>query len=181
MRITRFGLGALCLLLSGTVNASPAPKTADEAIQLQMEAVGERWPERWQGRQHYLFDEQAPAVGATDVTRIRARPAGGASPVTCPITNGDLYEVRTSPSTLISVRSGRRTASRRYRPPRRTSTWASLGVIVTVWPALMPAPTGTQASPFPRVDPVPAETAQVPGRTAASRSARSSSAVRRRP
>ena len=65
MRITMFGLGALCLLLSGTVNAAPAPKTADEAVQLQMEAVGERWPERWQGRQHYLFDEQAPAAGAT--------------------------------------------------------------------------------------------------------------------
>ena len=65
MRITMFGLGALWLLLSGTVNATPAPKTADGAIQLQMEAVGDRWPERWQGRQHYLFDEQAPAVGAT--------------------------------------------------------------------------------------------------------------------
>jgi len=53
--------------------------------------------------------------------------------------------------------------------------------IVTVWPALMPAPTGTQASPFPGVDLVPAETDQIPGRTAASRSSRSSSAVRRRP
>jgi hypothetical protein len=66
MRMTMFGLGALCLLVSGTGHTAPAPNTADEAIQLQMEAVGDRWPERWQGRQHYLYDEAAPAVGATD-------------------------------------------------------------------------------------------------------------------
>lgn len=66
MRITMFGLGALCLLFTGAGHAAPAPKTADEAIQLQMEAVGDRWTERWQGRQHYLFDDEAPAIGSTD-------------------------------------------------------------------------------------------------------------------
>ena len=72
MWITLFGLGALCLLFGGAGYAAPAPRTADEAIELQMEAVGDRWAERWQGRQHYLFDDEAPAIGAATDGRAPA-------------------------------------------------------------------------------------------------------------
>jgi hypothetical protein len=61
-------IAALTLGLSMTVpgQAAPIPKSADEAMQLQMEAVGDRWPERWQGRQHYLFDEEVLPTASTD-------------------------------------------------------------------------------------------------------------------
>jgi hypothetical protein len=55
---------ALCIAcVVGPVHAgdSNAPKTADEAALMLKQAVGERWPDRWQGRQHYLFDESSPA------------------------------------------------------------------------------------------------------------------------
>jgi len=52
----------LCVLCVVMTHPSVAaePKTADEAARMQMEAVGDRWPDRWQGRQHYLYDEQNP-------------------------------------------------------------------------------------------------------------------------
>jgi hypothetical protein len=64
----RIAIGSLTLglLMIGPGQSAPVPKNADEAMQLQMEAVGDRWSERWQGRQHYLFDEQAPPAASTD-------------------------------------------------------------------------------------------------------------------
>jgi hypothetical protein len=63
MRASAIGGLALGLLMVGLGQAAPIPKNADEAEQLRMEAVGDRWPDRWRGRQHYLFDEEsAPAA-----------------------------------------------------------------------------------------------------------------------
>lgn len=66
MRMSAIGALTLGLLLTGPGQADPIPKNASEAMQLQMEAVGDRWPERWQGRQHYLFDEEALPTTSTD-------------------------------------------------------------------------------------------------------------------
>jgi DNA segregation ATPase FtsK/SpoIIIE-like protein len=66
MRMSAIGALTLGLLMTGPAQADPIPKNADEAVQLQMEAVGDRWPDRWQGRQHYLFDEEALPTASTD-------------------------------------------------------------------------------------------------------------------
>ena len=66
MRVSAIAALTLGLLMTGPGLAAPIPKSADEAMQLQMEAVGDRWPERWQGRQHYLFDEEALPTISTD-------------------------------------------------------------------------------------------------------------------
>jgi hypothetical protein len=62
MRAVISGLFAACVLIALPVHAAEqdAPKTADEAALLWKQAVGDRWPDRWQGRQHYLFDESNP-------------------------------------------------------------------------------------------------------------------------
>jgi hypothetical protein len=59
----------LCVVLTQP-SVAAEPKTADQAARMQMEALGDRWPDRWQGRQHYLYDEenlpQTTAAGAAD-------------------------------------------------------------------------------------------------------------------
>ena len=78
----------LCVLAAPSIAAEP--KTTDEAAQMQMEALGDRWPDRWQGRQHYLYDEenlpQTTASGANDARAcanepVRARRADGSMTV----------------------------------------------------------------------------------------------------
>jgi hypothetical protein len=66
MRRLVIGAVALGLLMIGPGQAAPVPKNADEAMQLQMEAVGDRWPDRWRGRQHYLFDQESLPTAHTD-------------------------------------------------------------------------------------------------------------------
>jgi hypothetical protein len=46
------------VLIASSVRAGE-PKAA-EAASMSQQAVGERWPDRWQGRRHYLFDETNP-------------------------------------------------------------------------------------------------------------------------
>jgi hypothetical protein len=66
MRVSVIAALTLGLLMTVPGQADPTPKNASAAMQLQMEAVGDRWPERWQGRQHYLFDEEALPTASTD-------------------------------------------------------------------------------------------------------------------
>jgi hypothetical protein len=47
-----------CLLLATqSYSATVAPANSDEAAMMRVEAIGDRSPEQWQGRQHYLYDE----------------------------------------------------------------------------------------------------------------------------
>ena len=65
----------LCVLCVALTHPSVAaePKTADEAARMQMEALGDRWPDRWQGRQHYLYDEKnLPQTAASHARDARA-------------------------------------------------------------------------------------------------------------
>jgi hypothetical protein len=48
----------LCVALANPTYAAAGPKNADEAAMMHREALGDRWPERWQGRQHYLYDDE---------------------------------------------------------------------------------------------------------------------------
>jgi hypothetical protein len=73
MRVIVLGCLAACALIASPIGAAEPedePKTADEAALMWMQAVGDRWPDRWQGRQHYLFDEDNPpettATGRTN-------------------------------------------------------------------------------------------------------------------
>ena len=77
MRAIALGLCATCVLIaSPQLAAEPKKlsKTADEAARMQ--AVGDRWADRWQGRQHYLYDEDSPpettASGARDAQACAA-------------------------------------------------------------------------------------------------------------
>ena len=67
MRAIGFGLFAACVLIALPSHAAErndmsedAPANAEEAATMHMQAVGDRWPDRWQGRQHYLFDKDDP-------------------------------------------------------------------------------------------------------------------------
>ena len=66
MRMSTIAALALGLLMIEPGQAAPIANNADEATQLQLEAVGDRWSERWQGRQHYLFDEKMQPTASTD-------------------------------------------------------------------------------------------------------------------
>jgi hypothetical protein len=63
MRTVVSSLFVVCVLLvmPGHAAEPEAPKTADEAAVMWKQAVGDRWPDRWQGRKHYLFDDSNPA------------------------------------------------------------------------------------------------------------------------
>jgi hypothetical protein len=63
-------LCALCVVLNEP-SVAAEPKSAEEAAVMQLEAVGDRWPDRWQGRQHYLYDEK----NLPETTASRARDA----------------------------------------------------------------------------------------------------------
>ncbi len=49
---------AACVLLTVPSEASPAPGSADDAASMNIEALSDREPERWQGRHHYLYDNE---------------------------------------------------------------------------------------------------------------------------
>jgi hypothetical protein len=70
---------ALIALPARGAELTGEPKTADEAALMWMQAVGDRWPDRWQGRQHYLFDEDNPpettATGRANDTQACANEA----------------------------------------------------------------------------------------------------------
>ncbi len=54
MRAFILGLGAACAALAAPVRAAPNPTTADEAAVMRVEAE----QDRWQGRHHYLYDDE---------------------------------------------------------------------------------------------------------------------------
>ena len=53
---TIFGIGCV-LLATPSHSVTLAPANSDEAAMMRLEAIGDRSPEQWQGRQHYLYDE----------------------------------------------------------------------------------------------------------------------------
>ena len=58
MRTTILGVCTACVLLASSFPAAAAPTDADDAALLNIEALGDRGPDRWQGRQHYLYDDE---------------------------------------------------------------------------------------------------------------------------
>lgn len=53
--------------------AAASPTSADDAALMQAEALGDRAPDRWQGRHHYLYDDDhqpnSETVGSGDSNR----------------------------------------------------------------------------------------------------------------
>src|SRR3954467_11889145 len=58
MRMTALGVCAACQLLTAIPTSVAAPATADGPALPNIEALGNREPDRWQGRHHYLYDEE---------------------------------------------------------------------------------------------------------------------------
>jgi hypothetical protein len=89
MRAIFAGLCVACVIASPIHAAEPknAPKTADEAALMLKQAVGDRWPDRWQGRQHYLFDENNP-LETTATSRSTSEQACADEPVRVPRADG---------------------------------------------------------------------------------------------
>jgi hypothetical protein len=59
------GVCTACVLLTSPAHAAPAPTDADDAGLLNIEALGDREPDRWQGRNHYLYDDENQPNSAT--------------------------------------------------------------------------------------------------------------------
>jgi hypothetical protein len=64
MRAISVAAVACALLIPNPAAANP-PTNADEAALLKNEALSGRPPDRWQGRQHYLYDEDHQPVSET--------------------------------------------------------------------------------------------------------------------
>ena len=65
MRTTVLGVCVACLLLSTLPSTVAAPSNTDEPTLPNIEALGAREPDRWQGRHHYLYDDQHQPASAT--------------------------------------------------------------------------------------------------------------------
>lgn len=53
-----FALSAVCVLLTSPASATAvAPTSADDAAVMQIEAIQDRSADIWQGRHHYLYDD----------------------------------------------------------------------------------------------------------------------------
>jgi hypothetical protein len=63
MRVTALGVCVACLLLTAPTSAAPA--SADDPALQNIEALGSREPDRWQGRHHYLYDDEYQPGSAT--------------------------------------------------------------------------------------------------------------------
>jgi hypothetical protein len=95
MRAVLFGLCAVCAcamcVLFAISGSAATPKNTDESALMQSEAVGDRWTDRWQGRQHYLYDDDNPPettasghatdAGACADEPVRMRRADGSTVV----------------------------------------------------------------------------------------------------
>lgn len=64
MRPTSFVVCATCVLLTAMPLGAAAPTNSDDAG-LNIEALGDREPDRWQGRHHYLYDDEHRPGSAT--------------------------------------------------------------------------------------------------------------------
>jgi hypothetical protein len=58
MRVTALGVCVACLLLTALTSSAAAPASADDPALQNIEALGNREPDRWQGRHHYLYDDE---------------------------------------------------------------------------------------------------------------------------
>ena len=66
MRITALGVCTACLLLTALTTSAAAPASTDDPALPNIEALGNREPDRWQGRHHYLYDDAyQPGTTAT--------------------------------------------------------------------------------------------------------------------
>src|SRR5882757_8328599 len=65
MRTTALGVCVVCLLLNAVATSSAAPATPDDPALPNIEALGNREPDRWQGRHHYLYDDEYQPGRAT--------------------------------------------------------------------------------------------------------------------
>ena len=65
MRTTALGVGTACLLLTALTSSTAAPATADDPALPNIEALTNREPDRWQGRHHYLYDDENQPGSAT--------------------------------------------------------------------------------------------------------------------
>ena len=65
MRMTALGVCAVYLLLTALSTSVAAPASADDPALQNIEALGNREPDRWQGRHHYLYDDEYQPGSAT--------------------------------------------------------------------------------------------------------------------
>ena len=65
MRVTALGVCVACLLLTALTTSAAAPASADDPALQNIEAPGNREPDRWQGRHHYLYDDEYQPGSAT--------------------------------------------------------------------------------------------------------------------
>src|SRR5207245_2926978 len=65
MRMIALGVCAACLLLTALPHTAAAPARADDPALQNIEALGDREPDRWQGRHHYLYDDDYQPGSAT--------------------------------------------------------------------------------------------------------------------
>jgi hypothetical protein len=75
MRAATFFCTGCILLATPSQSATLPPANTDEAAMLRREAIS-RSPEQWQGRQHYLYDEDYQPGEETVGS-------GGSNPLTC--------------------------------------------------------------------------------------------------
>jgi hypothetical protein len=65
MRMTALGVCAAYLFLTALSTSAAAPASADDPALQNIEALGNREPDRWQGRHHYLYDDENQPGSAT--------------------------------------------------------------------------------------------------------------------
>jgi hypothetical protein len=65
MRAVILGVFTACVLLTSPSHTVAAPTEADNAALLNIEAQGDREPDRWKGRHHYLYDDENQPSSAT--------------------------------------------------------------------------------------------------------------------
>ena len=65
MRMTPLGVCVAYLLLTALTSSAAAPASADDPALQNIEALGNREPDRWQGRHHYLYDDEYQPGSAT--------------------------------------------------------------------------------------------------------------------
>jgi len=73
MRTTIVGIFAACAFLSSPFHAAAGPINGDEPGRLNIEALGDREPHRWQGRHHYLYDD----VNQPNTATVGSAPSEG--------------------------------------------------------------------------------------------------------
>jgi hypothetical protein len=65
MRVTVLGVCVACLLLSVLPAPVAAPTSTNDPTLPNIEALSAREPDRWQGRHHYLYDDEHQPGSAT--------------------------------------------------------------------------------------------------------------------